>query len=146
MLHPQQAIDFVTDSGFGAMSLFLGRIRDNNLGKHVVGVSYDVFDSLACCLLKTLIDEAHKNAEQPLKCYIEHFKGYLDVGGVSVLVAVGSTHRQEAFETCQFLIEELKHRVPIWKKEHYINGETGWVQGHSLCAHTQSLKKYKTCQ
>lgn len=147
ILIPEKAIDFVNDPAFGATSLFLGRIRNQNMGKSVVGVSYDIFDPLAHELLKTLCVEAQQNSEFPLKCYIEHFKGYLDIGGISVVVAVGSPHRYEAFEACQFLIEELKHRAPIWKKEHYVSGETEWVQGHSLCMHRHSQKtqKHKSC-
>ena len=147
-LYPERAIEFVKDDSFGAMNLFLGRIRNNNLGKNVMGVSYDIFDPLACELFKTLCDEARQKCEQNLKCYIEHFKGYLDVGGISVIIAVGSPHRQEAFEACHFLIEELKHRAPIWKKEHYLDGETEWVKGHSLCAHkqTRGFESHKICQ
>lgn len=144
----QKVVDFVQDNRFGAMDLFLGRIRNNNLGKDVVGVSYDVFDPLAYELFKTLCDEARSIYDQNIKCYIEHFKGYLNVGEISVVIAVGTPHRQEAFDACRFLIEELKHRAPIWKKEYYHDGETEWVQGHALCSHrhTKELKESKQCR
>ena len=59
---------------------------------------------------------------------------YLPVGGVSVLVAVSAPHREETFEACRYVIEEIKKRAPVWKKEHYISGESEWLPGHSLVA------------
>ena len=62
----------------------------------------------------------------------EHAKGYAPVGEVSILIAVGSGHREEAFKICRYILEEVKHQSPIWKKEHYADGKEEWLPGHSL--------------
>ncbi len=63
---------------------------------------------------------------------ILHYKGQLPVGGVSVVIAVSSPHRAESFEACRYVIEEIKMRAPIWKREHYIDGKSEWLPGYSL--------------
>ncbi|MBK5913647.1 molybdenum cofactor biosynthesis protein MoaE [Rhodocyclus purpureus] len=131
----QAAIDFVADPAHGAADLFVGTVRDHNLGKPVRGVSYDVFDGLCLTVFRELAAEVRARWGERLKVYIEHFQGRLDIGGVSILVAVSSPHRDESFKACRYLIEEIKHRAPIWKQEHYVDGDSEWVQGHALCAH-----------
>ena len=66
------------------------------------------------------------------KIFIEHAKGYVPVGEISILIAVGSGHRDEAFKICRYILEEVKHQSPIWKKEHYVDGKEEWLPGHSL--------------
>jgi molybdopterin synthase catalytic subunit len=73
-----------------------------------------------------------RNFGSQLRCYIEHYKGKLELGGISVIIAVGSPHRDESFKACRYLIEELKVRVPVWKQEHYVDGDAGWLDGHQL--------------
>ena len=63
---------------------------------------------------------------------MSHYKGQLDIGGISVIIAVGSPHRAESFEACRYIIEELKKRAPVWKQEHYEHGPSEWLPGHSL--------------
>ena len=63
---------------------------------------------------------------------MSHYKGQLDVGGMSVIIAVSSVHRAESFDACRYLIEELKKRAPVWKQEHYQHGSSEWLPGHSL--------------
>ena len=63
---------------------------------------------------------------------MEHAKGYASVGEISILIAVGSGHRDEAFKICRYILEEVKHQSPIWKKEHYVDGQEEWLPGHSL--------------
>ena len=84
---------------------------------------------------ETLAQEARQKWGEKLNVYIEHFKGRLDIGGISILIAVSSPHRDESFKACRFIIEEIKHRAPIWKQEHYLDGDSEWVQGHALCSH-----------
>ncbi len=62
-------------------------------------------------------------------------EGKLEIGGISVIIAVGSPHRDESFQACRYLIEQLKIRAPIWKQEHYVDGVSEWVKGHTLCGH-----------
>ncbi|MFM8797765.1 MAG: molybdenum cofactor biosynthesis protein MoaE [Fluviibacter sp.] len=131
----QSAVDFVADDAHGAADLFIGTVRNVNLGKAVKGVSYDVFDELTLNVFRDLANESRQRWGDKLNIYIEHFKGRLDILGVSILIAVSSPHRDESFKACRFIIEEIKHRAPIWKQEHYIDGDSDWVQGHALCSH-----------
>lgn len=131
----QSAVDFVADDAHGAADLFIGTVRNVNLGKAVKGVSYDVFDELTINVFRDLANESRQRWGDKLNIYIEHYKGRLDILGVSILIAVSSPHRDESFKACRFIIEEIKHRAPIWKQEHYIDGDSDWVQGHALCSH-----------
>lgn len=131
----QSAVDFVADDAHGAADLFIGTVRNHNLGKPVRGVSYDVFDELTLNVFRELAAESRLRWGDKLNIYIEHFKGRLDILGVSILIAVSSPHRDESFKACRFIIEEIKHRAPIWKQEHYVDGDSEWVQGHALCSH-----------
>ncbi len=131
----QSAVNFVADDAHGAADLFIGTVRNVNLGKAVKGVSYDVFDELTLNVFRDLANESRQRWGDKLNIYIEHYKGRLDILGVSILIAVSSPHRDESFKACRFIIEEIKHRAPIWKQEHYVDGDSDWVQGHALCSH-----------
>lgn len=134
-INVQKAVDFVADDAHGAADLFIGTVRNVNLGKAVKGVSYDVFDELTINVFQDLATESRQRWGEKLNIYIEHYKGRLDILGVSILIAVSSPHRDESFKACRFIIEEIKHRAPIWKQEHYVDGDSDWVQGHALCSH-----------
>lgn len=127
-----EALGFVDDAGNGCASLFVGRVRNNNLGREVLAVSYDAFDSLCLKVLDDIANEAIDQFDQRLKIFISHYKGKLQIGGISVIIAVGSPHRDAAFHASRYIIEELKKRAPIWKKEHYKDGEDDWLLGHEL--------------
>lgn len=129
------AYAFVADSAHGAVNSFVGVVRDKNLGRDVLGVSYDVFDSLAESVLRALCERISAQYGGRINIYMSHFKGRLDVGGISVAIVVSTPHRGESFAACRALIEELKHSAPIWKQEHYTDGDSEWVQGHALCQH-----------
>jgi molybdopterin synthase catalytic subunit len=131
----EAAVDFVNTAENGAMDMFVGRVRDHNLGRSVTSVSYDVFAPLACNIFTELCEEAIAKFGPRLRCFVEHYQGTLDIGGISVVIAVGSPHRDESFKACRYLIEELKKRAPVWKQEHYVDGNSDWVQGHALCGH-----------
>jgi molybdopterin synthase catalytic subunit len=129
------AYEFVADPAHGAFNSFIGAVRRTNLGKDVVGVSYDVFEPLAEKVLLKLCEKVRDSYGGKINIYLTHYKGRLDVGGISVAIAVSTPHRAESFEACRTLIEELKHSAPIWKQEHYTDGDSEWVQGHALCQH-----------
>jgi len=131
------ALAFVSDPAHGAVNTFIGMVRENNLGKSVTGVSYDVFDKLAINVLQQLSARVCDQYGGKINVSITHFKGRLAVGGISVVIAVSTPHRAEGFAACRQLIEELKHNVPIWKQEHYTDGDSEWVKGHALCQHEQ---------
>ena len=123
-------------------------LSNHNLGKRVKGVSYDVFEELTIKTFCDLADEARTKWGSELNIFIEHYKGRLGIGGISIMIAVSSPHRDESFKACRFIIEEIKHRAPIWKQEHYIDGDSDWVQGHALCSHgpiSEDLYEHVAC-
>lgn len=128
----QRALDFVDAKENGAADIFVGRVRNHNLGRPVEAVTYDAFAPLARNVMKKMCEEAIEKFGSQIRCYIEHYKGRLELGGISVIIAVGSPHRDESFKACRYLIEELKVRVPVWKQEHYVDGKAGWLDGCSL--------------
>ena len=82
-------------------------------------------------------EEIYKEAEFKLKIqnkaiFIEHAKGYLNLGEISIIIAVACKHRDEAYVLSRYIIEEIKKRSPIWKKEHYLNNESNWLKGNSI--------------
>ncbi len=134
-LDPAEALNFVESGGNGAGALFLGAVRNRNQGRDVNGVSYDVFAPLAEQNFSEICTEAQQKWGDELRLFVAHGKGRLDVGGLSIVIAAGSPHRDEAFRACRYVIEEIKTRSPVWKQEHYTDGDSEWVQGHALCQH-----------
>ena len=132
-LDPARALDFVTHEEFGGQALFVGRVRRHNHGRDVVSVEYDLFEPLARATFEALAREAFAEIASELRLYIAHAHGRLDVGDIAVVVAAGSRHRDEAFRACRAAIEGVKHRAPIWKREHYVDGSSEWSEGCSLC-------------
>jgi len=135
----QDALDFVTLDPNGAETLFVGTVRHFNQGRDVVGITYDVFEPLAIESFKDITQEARSKWGDDLAIYIVHGKGRLDVGGISILIAVGSPHRDEAFKACRYIIEQIKHRSPVWKLEHYVDGDSEWTKGCELCTHEHKV-------
>ncbi|MEK6706725.1 MAG: molybdenum cofactor biosynthesis protein MoaE [Bdellovibrionota bacterium] len=118
----------------GAEVLFLGVVRDHNAGKDVKSVLYDAFIPLAKNILLEIATEARARFGQDLCLAVLHRIGELKVGEISVAICVSSPHRDEAYKASRYVIEEIKIRAPIWKKEFYIDGDSGWVRGHALCS------------
>lgn len=129
------AIEFVSDPGFGGINLFVGRVRDLNHGRAVTGISYDMFDALALNGFAEIAARAEAEFGPRLKLYIAHAKGRLAVGDLAVVIAAGTPHRDEAFRACRQVIEAVKHTSPVWKQEHYEDGDSVWSEGCSLCGH-----------
>ncbi|MCB2081286.1 MAG: molybdenum cofactor biosynthesis protein MoaE [Rickettsiales bacterium] len=134
-------LSFVTRPPNGAESLFVGTVRELNQGKKVLGVSYDVFEPLARQSFTDICKEAQEKWGKELVLYVVHGKGRLDVGGISIVIAAGSPHRDEAFKACRYIIEQIKHRSPIWKLEHYADGDSEWTQGCELCTHEHKAEE-----
>ncbi len=126
-----RAYEFVMDDAHGAVDMFVGVVRNHHEGKAVQGMTYDVHEELAVNVFQDMCREA-QNRWPDIKIYLSHYKGELAIGGVSVIIAVSASHRAETFDGCRYLIEELKKRSPIWKKEHYSEGLSEWLPGHSL--------------
>ena len=134
-IDPLSSFQFATDHGHGAQNFFFGAVREMNHGKEVVAVEYDAFIPLAKKVLEEISLEAQNQWGSDLKISVLHRIGKLSVGEVSVAIGVSSKHRDESYQASRYIIEQIKVRVPIWKKEYYINGETEWLKGHSLCQH-----------
>ena len=124
---------FIKDSKFGASIYFLGTVRNTNDNKVVTGITYDSHDEL---VIKSF-EEMYKEADQKLDIkdkvvFIEHAKGYLDLGEISIIIAVACKHRDQAYVLSRYIIEEIKKRSPIWKKEHYENVKSEWLKGNPI--------------
>lgn len=127
------ALDFVADPRFGGIAHFVGRVRELNLGREVTGVSYDLFEPLVLKTFRDIGEQALAEVGAPLKLWIAHARGHLAIGAPAVVVAAGTPHRDEAFRACRLAIEAVKHEAPIWKREHYVDGDSAWSEGCSLC-------------
>jgi molybdopterin synthase catalytic subunit len=114
------------DQGAGGYVSFEGWVRDFNEGLEVTRLEYEAFQELAVKEGNRIVAEALRKF--PVKhALCIHRVGSLSLNDMAVWVGVSSVHRGEAFDACRFIIDEVKHRVPIWKKEHYRNGDSGWV-------------------
>ncbi|MBC7466979.1 MAG: molybdenum cofactor biosynthesis protein MoaE [Bdellovibrio sp.] len=119
-------------SEHGAQIIFSGAVRNHNEGKKVLAVSYDAHQVLAKNIFQQISEEAQNKWGPDLSIYLVHRLGRLEVGEVSVVIIVSSRHRDASFQGSRYLIEQLKIRAPIWKKEHYAEGDSEWLQGHAL--------------
>jgi adenylyltransferase/sulfurtransferase len=114
------------DESCGGFAVFEGWVRNHNEGHAVTRLEYEAFAELAEKEGARIVEEARaKFGVTHAACV--HRGGSLTLGEVAVWVGVSAAHRDEAFRACRFIIDEVKHRVPIWKKEHYVNGDSGWV-------------------
>jgi molybdopterin synthase catalytic subunit len=114
------------DLGSGGYVSFEGWVRDQNEGQEVTRLEYEAFQELAVKEGDRIVAEALRRF--PVKhALCIHRVGSLDLGDMAVWVGVSSAHRGEAFDACRYIIDEVKHRLPIWKKEHYRSGNSGWV-------------------
>jgi molybdopterin synthase catalytic subunit len=123
-------VERVGRSANGATVLFLGTVREVNDGRDVTGIEYTAYRSMAERELAAIVEEAAALADST-DVAVEHRLGELAVGDCSVAVAVAHPHRARAFEAARYVIEELKERVPIWKREQYEDGTREWVRATS---------------
>ena len=134
-IKPENAEEFIASSKFGASIVFYGTVRNNNENKKVTGITYDAHDVMVVKSFQEIYNETDQKLNIKEKSvFIEHVKGYVGLGEISIIVAVACPHRTEAYTLSRFNIEEIKKRSPIWKKEHYIDGKKEWIPGHSLRA------------
>ena len=110
----------------GAHLLFLGVVRDHSQGRSVTRLDYEVYETMAERTLSLIASEAsHRFGTDRIT--VLHRVGALEVGEVSTAIAVAAPHRAEAYEASRYIIEELKQRLPIWKREHFAEGDSEWV-------------------
>lgn len=109
----------------GAVTSFLGLVRDHHAGRRVTRLEYSAYAPMAEAECARIVSEAE--VRWPVRVALEHRIGTLEIGDAAVAIAAGAAHRDEAFAACRFVIEEVKRRVPIWKKEFYADGTIEWV-------------------
>ena len=109
----------------GGVVTFIGAVRNHHAGRAVLRLEYSAYGPMAELEFARIIAEAE--GRWPARIAAEHRLGTLEVGDVAVIVVAAAPHRDAAFDACRFVIEELKRRVPIWKREHYVDGTSGWV-------------------
>ena len=133
-----KAQKFIASSKCGASIYFVGTVRDQNDNKKVTGITYDSHDAL---VIKSF-EEIYKEAETKFKfkniaVFIEHIKGYAAPGDASIIIVVACKHRAQTYEFSRYIIEEIKKRTPIWKKEHYEGEDSKWLKGNPLVDQNQ---------
>ena len=123
---PLKLKEDILSSSAGACSIFEGWVRNHNDGKNVVALEYEAFAELCTKEAEKIFEEVEKKFNI-LHTECVHRVGRLKVGEIAVWVGVSAPHRDSAFKACRYIIDEIKTRLPIWKKEHYANGDSGWV-------------------
>ena len=124
---------FIKNSKFGASIYFLGTVRNINDNKTVTGITYDSHDEMVIKSFEEIYNEADQKLDIKDKAvFIEHVKGYVGLGETSIIIAVACKHRDQAYVLSRYIIEEIKKRSPIWKKEHYENEESEWLKGNPI--------------
>ena len=120
-----QAAHAALGGGAGAVVTFVGTVRDNSLGHSIQYLEYSAYEPMAEAEMRRIVAEVRERWKLP--CAMAHRLGRLQVGEASIVVAVASAHRKAAFEACHWAVDEVKTRVPIWKKEVAVDG-FWWVE------------------
>ena len=129
----EKAENFISSQDFGASIFFTGTVRNQNNDKIVTGITYDSHDELVLKSFEEIYNEANEKLNiKDKSVFIEHAKGYLSLGEISIVIAVACKHRDEAYVLSRYIIEEIKKRSPIWKKEHYVNDKSSWLKGNPI--------------
>ena len=124
---------FISSVEFGASIFFTGTVRNQNNNKSVIGIMYDSHDDLVIKSFEEIYNEADEKLNiQDKAVFIEHAKGYLNLGEMSIIIAVACKHRDQAYALSRYIIEEIKKRSPIWKKEHYADNQSNWLKGNPI--------------
>lgn len=118
--------EHVRSNQAGAVVLFLGTVREMTGDRQTLALDYDAYPEMALQQMQELVDET-QNRWPVTGVGVVHRLGHLELGDISVAVAVSAPHRGQAFEAGRYLIDELKIRVPVWKKENWADGSTEWV-------------------
>lgn len=130
----QKVIDTASSLGAGAVNVFVGTVRNNAHGKNVLWLEYEAYETMAIAEIRKIIDDT--SHRWPLMGWaVSHRIGTLKPGEVAVVVAVSTPHRKDSFEACQYIIDTVKEKAPIWKKEVFEDGEE-WVSARPNVAVT----------
>lgn len=129
-LDPSALLGAVAAPSNGAVLLFWGVVRDHNEGRAVSHLEYDAYIPMAEAKLSEIVAEA-RSRWAVARIAVMHRMGRLEIGEASVGIAVATPHRAEAYDASRYIIEELKQRVPIWKREGYAEGGAEWLGGET---------------
>ena len=129
----------VDGPGTGAVATFLGLVRDHNQGRRVLFLDYEAYAPLAEKALALIVDEA-QTRWAGARMAIHHRTGRIEIGEASVVIAVATAHRADAFAACRYAIERIKQIVPIWKHEHFEGGEV-WIEGATADATDEAARE-----
>lgn len=124
------------NAGAGGFCCFEGWVRNENDGRSVERLEYEAYEPLVIAEGRKVLAEAQQHFPH-LEARCVHRTGLLEIGDMAVWVGVASAHRDEAFKACRYIIDEIKLRLPIWKKEHYADGDSGWVNCERCASHGQ---------
>ncbi len=127
-LNLEECYNFVQDDSCGGISAFVGTVRNDTKGKEVKQLGFSTYKPMAIKEMQKIADEVLEKFDIK-KIAIHHAEGMLQIGDIPVIITVSAKHRKAAFLACEFAIDTLKETVPIWKKEHFSDGEV-WVNAH----------------
>jgi molybdopterin synthase catalytic subunit len=116
----------LADHACGGVVTFEGRVRDHHEGRAVTALEYEAYEALALAEGARILEEA-AGLFAPVRVAAAHRHGLLGLGEAAVVVVAASAHRQEAFAACRWVIDAIKERLPVWKREHYADGTCAWV-------------------
>jgi molybdopterin synthase catalytic subunit/molybdopterin converting factor small subunit len=131
VMEPQQLAELVRRDEAGAIALFYGVVRNHSEGRQVERLEYEAHESMAVRKMREVAEETKRRFPEISEVGVWHRVGTLEIGETSLLVAVSSPHRKEAFEACHWCVDRVKEVVPVWKKEHWAGG-SAWVEGHAV--------------
>lgn len=123
----EEVYHLADDAANGAIVVMSGTVRHQTEGKRVEYLEYQAYEPMALTIFRQIALNIREKWPDTNRVVIHHRVGKLNIGEISVLVAVGCPHRGEAFAACRYAIDTLKHNAPIWKKEHFLNGASTWV-------------------
>jgi molybdopterin synthase catalytic subunit len=122
-------VNFITENirsdSDGAAVIFIGSVRNNSRGKNVLYLEYEIYNEMASRELKKIAEESFARWKIT-RCDVVHRYGKVEIGETSIIIAVASGHRDESYQASRYIIEEIKKRVPVWKKEFYSDG-SDWI-------------------
>lgn len=127
--------EYLINPSAGAFVIFEGLVRNHNEGKQVLQLEYEAYETMC----EKEAEKIFKEAKERFKVFdivCIHRTGLLQIGDIAVWVGVNSAHRGDSFKACEFVIDEIKTRLPIWKKEYYTNGDSGWVNCEECSKHS----------